>query len=560
MTTRHGTKVTATSHHQHEHDSRQPGSIGGGEVGLCLTRIHHSRYTAATPVVDPVRQRRAEIGVDHERTVADALMEIHEGDIERISATGAGAYRDTETALANGAGVILGGKVASPDGTLVGAPDILVRMPTGYAAVEVKAHLVLGTSGTPAWITPLDALAAIDFSIDIPDEAQGSFRPNRRRDLYQVAHYWRILDALGYAADHPVGGVIGAEEPFTCAWVDLDNGKQSILNTTIDQANQALEAVRHGSDHPDTPLVAPWWRGECNTCEWMPLCHEALVAADDPTLLNHVSDETRTDLVLSGITSISQIASLEPTDERLAEPSVVLQARAWTHGGLLRRPGTPTPIDVSNPRRQVDFDIETYLGRIYLAGFLVTENGESVFDPVVDWEGTETSEADFVARLFDRLASYGDDDTCVFYWTSYEPTVLGAAGERFDLTVPGFDTVQDWFDTCSLDLHRWTKNRFVSPSGYGLKTIAPLCGFDWRDDDPGGQQSEIWFEEMRAGDASMKQRLLDYNEDDVAAQLAIRSWVLSRDDGSGPGSTVPSAADWPQHTHSGPTDCAAESF
>ncbi len=556
MTTRHGAQSTATPHQQRGHNRRQSLSIGGGEVGLCLTRIHHSRYTEATPVDDPVRQRRAQIGFDHEKAVMDALVQASPGTMERITATGAAGYRDTTTALSNGIDLILGGRIASPDGTLVGAPDILVRLPTGYAAVEVKAHLVLGTSGTPARITPLDALASSDFCIDVPDEAHGAFRPNRRRDLYQVAHYWRILDAMGHASDHPVGGVIGTETPFCCAWVDLDNGKGSILNTAIDRTDQALAAVRHGSGHPEAPLVAPWWRGECSTCEWMPLCHQALVAADDPTLLNHVSDETRAELKDWGIRSIADIASLSPNDERLVEPSIVYQARALTHGGMLRRPETTSPIDVPHARRQVDFDIETYFGRIYLAGFLITENGASVFDPVVDWEGTEASEADFIKRLFDRLASYANDDTDVFYWTGYEPSMLNAAGERFGLTVPGFETVQEWFDAHSLDLHRWTKDRFVSPSGYSLKTIAPICGFNWRDNDPGGQQSEIWFEELLAGDTAMKQRLLDYNEDDVVAQLAIRRWIMSQDDGAGPGSTIPSALDWPTRTSE---RCSAES-
>ncbi|MCZ7533907.1 MAG: TM0106 family RecB-like putative nuclease [Acidimicrobiia bacterium] len=545
MATRHSTRTAATPHQPLDPNHRQSLSVAGGEIGLCLTRIHHNRYTEATPVDDPVRQRRAQIGFDHEKAVVDALTQISAGTIEHVSTTGSAAYRATTTALANRVDVIFGGRIASPDGTLVGAPDILVRLPTGYTAVEIKAHLVVGDSGTPARITPLDALASIDFRVDVPDEAASAFRPNRRRDLYQVAHYWRILDAMGYASDLPVGGVIGTEEPFACAWVELDNGKRSILIDTIERTDQALEAVRHGSDHRDVPLVAPWWRSECGTCEWMSLCHQALVAADDPTLLNHVSNETRTILTEYGIGSITDIASLPPNDERLAEPSIVFQARAWIHDGMLRRPGTEAPIDVPTPGRQVDFDIETYLGRIYLAGFLITENGLSVFDPVVDWDGTEASEADFVRRLFDRLASYADDNTCVFYWTGYEPSTLSATGERLGLTVPGFATVQDWFDTCSLDLHRWTKDRFVSPSGYGLKTIAPLCGFDWRDDDPGGQQSEIWFEELLAGDTAMKQRLLDYNEDDVAAQLAIRRWIISRDDGGGPGSAIPSVTDWP---------------
>ena len=58
--------------------------------------------------------------------------------------------------------------------------------------------------------------------------------------------------------------------------------------------------------------------------------------------------------------------------------------------------------------------------------------------------------------------------------------------------------------------------------------IAPLCGFDWRDDDPGGAQSELWYVDLLNGAESRRSRLLEYNEDDVAAQLAIRRWVRAR--------------------------------
>ena len=102
-----------------------------------------------------------------------------------------------------------------------------------------------------------------------------------------------------------------------------------------------------------------------------------------------------------------------------------------------------------------------------------------------------------------------------------------------------------WFDEHAVDLCAWTRRHLTSPDGYGLKVIAPLCGFEWRDDDPGGLQSEIWFEAMREGDETMRPRILEYNEDDVAAQLAVRRWVRANDNGSGPGSAIPSMRDWP---------------
>jgi len=43
----------------------------------------------------------------------------------------------------------------------------------------------------------------------------------------------------------------------------------------------------------------------------------------------------------------------------------------------------------------------------------------------------------------------------------------------------------------------------------------------------------------------MKDRLLEYNEDDVIAQLKVREFLRRSDSGSGPGSALPSVMDWP---------------
>ena len=73
-----------------------------------------------------------------------------------------------------------------------------------------------------------------------------------------------------------------------------------------------------------------------------------------------------------------------------------------------------------------------------------------------------------------------------------------------------------------------TAMNFVSPDGYSLKVIAPLCGFHWRDGNPGGAQSELWYLDALDGDEEQRVRLLEYNEDDVAAQAAIRKWVRTQ--------------------------------
>ncbi|MCL1599349.1 MAG: TM0106 family RecB-like putative nuclease, partial [Actinomycetia bacterium] len=273
-----------------------------------------------------------------------------------------------------------------------------------------------------------------------------------------------------------------------------------------------------------------------------------LEQADDVTLLSSVTVAHRDLLKREGITRIDQIAAMDPSDERLPGPSVVLQARARTAGGLLRFNGDAAALNVPTSRTEVDFDIETYDGRIYLAGFLVSSNGTSIYEPIIDWSGEPSGERRLVEEMFARLAELADDGALVQHWTDYERRTLSSAGARHGLSIPGFASVDAWFDDHAVDLCAWTRQNLVSPNGYSLKVIAPLCGFEWRDDDPGGRQSEIWFERLVAGDSTMRNRLLEYNEDDVVAQREIRHWVRRNDSGAGPGSAIPSVQSWPPAT------------
>jgi hypothetical protein len=510
--------------------------LGGADIGLCLTRIHHDRFTPALPIFDEVRARDSARGYEHEAIIRGALASQHTS-IARIE-QGATAVEQTLAAMASGVRFITGGRLESQDAISVGAPDLLVWLDDGYAAVEIKNHKVLGRNGIVGTVTSLADIAE-------PFGETVKFRGHRRRDLLQVAHYNRLVGEAGYAASAPLGGVIGSEEPYGCVWVDLAQGNPSIDLEYQTMLAATQEAIEEGAHHPESPLNPPWWRTECKGCDWSELCSGQLAAVNDVTLLSRVDADNRSALSSDGIITINDVADLRLDDDRVPNSSVVLQARARTAGQLLRQDDGNGALRVPTAGTEVDFDIETYGGTIYLAGFLITTDGQSAFEPVVNWGGTHEAEAEVVKEMFDKLASLSGDDTIVQHWTNYERRILTEAGERHGLPIPGYATVNDWFDTHAVDLCEWTRQNLVSPNGYGLKVIAPLCGFQWRDDDPGGRQSEIWFERVLAGDEEMKTRLLEYNEDDVVAQLAIRRWLRSQDNGTGPGSTIPSAHNWP---------------
>jgi len=334
---------------------------------------------------------------------------------------------------------------------------------------------------------------------------------------------------MGKANPRHLAGVIGADPGPACSWVDLAGGRPSILDRYRVALEVAVEAVTTGRDHPERPLVPAVWRGECRGCPWADVCRAELESIDHVSLLPAVLAHDTERLLAAGIRTTAHVALLTGNDtppdmDNAAE--AILQARARGAGSLLARTGA----DMALPDRRVeiDFDVETYRGALYLAGLLIAGEHTAEYRPISDWTGSPEGEAEVIASLFEYFDDLADrEDFVVYHWTGYERTILKEASARHGVALRSASSVDAWFDRHACDLWAWIKQRFVSPNGYSLKVVAPLCGFNWRDDDPGGAQSELWYVDLLAGDHSQRQRLLEYNEDDVAAQRAIRRWVRS---------------------------------
>ena len=512
--------------------------IGGGELGRCPTRIHHDRYNATERAIDAVVEHRIAEGRRWEDTVVAALLEGTQPTIvtEPRSPIDPGAptvidrrvhRHDRETitleAMRAGAPLILGGRMSAESLQSVGVPDILVRLDDGYAPIDVKHHKAIGQSGIPVRITSLDRL-------EDTDGADGLFRSNRVSDLLQVAHYWKLLDHLGFANPRHLGGVVGAETSMIVAWADLATGRPPILERHYEALDEAVGVAAAGRLQPDQPAIEAVWRGECRSCPWSEICRAELEAIDHVSLIPAVTASDTERLLGAGIATTADIAKLEPGSVHggyEVTEEATLQARALATGSLLRRPGVD--LTLPNAGTEIDFDVETYRGTLYLAGLLIHESAGSAFRPFSDWSGAAEGERSVVRELFgffDDVAASGD--AVVYHWTGYERTILSEAAHRHGLTLQSAPSVDAWFDEYACDLWCWIKERFVSPNGYSLKVIAPMCGFHWRDSDPGGAQSELWYVDAVAGDDAQRLRLLDYNEDDVAAQAAIRRWVRAQ--------------------------------
>jgi len=230
---------------------------------------------------------------------------------------------------------------------------------------------------------------------------------------------------------------------------------------------------------------------------------------------------------------------------------LIYRARAHISGSSLRivgaeEMGCPTA-DV-----EVDVDMESYDDATYLWGASVTLNRpvEGViagYRAFVEWgELTRDSEsrifADFwrwFSQLRERCHAQGRTVAGYCFWAQAED---GAMNRAVTTALHGAPTLADLerFRNASpcewVDLHALAKAQVQTEGPLGLKQLASAANFSWRDANPSGEASMLWYE-IAIGDAdesrASRQRILEYNEDDCRATKALRDWL------NGPARSLP---------------------
>jgi predicted RecB family nuclease len=490
-------------------------------------------------------------------------------------------------AMTSGAQVIIGGCLpVDLDGHREGHPDLLIQAAEAvgspaYHPVIVKWHRIIERARLPendaAELPVLRYSTLTDPSPGAAAEVLGhGLRVgNRTADFVQLAHYHRMLQACGFAAEQALAGVIGTDDLFedpVLVWADLDQPQVRTFSRSSPERwrlRSFLERYDHEfafrikiagvaqqqTGRPDQDpelLVRPIVNRECPRCQWWEHCLPQLDPEDVSLHIRTAPLDMReiTTLRQHGITTITELADAEldqllewylpeVTHRSGAEDRIrvaVRRARMLLAGISFDRETTGR-IEVPHAELEIDLDIESSAdGRIYLWGFLVQRAGDndaiyhefSRFDDLDD-----RSEAALAVDAFSWLRSVIEStpSTVVFHYSGYEVAKIIelARREREEL----LDWAAAYAEHDFVDLLEIVKTHYFGVRGLGLKLMARHLGFRWRDDDPGGLNSQLWFAEAVHGEsaevrAGARRRVLEYNEDDVTATNHLRGWLRAQ--------------------------------
>lgn len=554
----------------------------------CPVKVHNQfdpTVERPAPVQDESLYEVFAGGKDFEDRVLDAVLAANADRVVDLRPL-MGSDWDTQeaatrAAVARGHPIIIKGILPLDlAGYRSGRPDLLLRGPDrhdgspGYVPAEVKRHRMLERSGP----SPDRPQFASSLERPLPGEAVElpalAVRRSREPDLLQMGHYWRLLEAAGFSAGgEPLAGVIGTDRPpgaaaEVVAWIGLtDKIIRTFARTAADgwkrrsplerydhehsfRVKVAHVAARRAQDSAAAPMVQPIKIPECDRCAWWSVCGPQLGQQDLSLRISKSPLDVREISVLRGF-GIASITDLAGADLEALLPDYLpeVQHRVGAEGRLrtayrrarLMSAGidleriTDQPIELPGHELEIDLDIETSADdRVYLWGFLVDDRagaGPPSYHSFARFEDlTSHGESALARQAMTWLLQLTEGrDAAVYHYSDFEVVHVGKLADRSG--DPRIARGADRIRRLGVDMFGHVRAHFFGAHGLGLKVVAHAgAGFSWRDDDPGGLNSQRWFDDAvhlpdPADRQAAAQRVLKYNEDDVRATHALRAWL-----------------------------------
>ena len=412
----------------------------------------------------------------------------------------------TTEAMLRGDTLIYGGRIRADD--LLGEPDLLRRKQGGYVAGDIKSGA--GVEGGN-------------------EDTDG--RPKKHYAV-QLALYTDILERMGFSGGRTpfIWDVHGEEAIY-----DLD-APQGVRNpqTLWELYQSSLLAAKHIVE--GRGITLPAYAQICKLCHWYTSCTTRLRELNDLTLIPELG-RTKRDAMVPRIAGIKHLAEADleklSNGKKTVFPRISLNSLEKFHvrAKIQCQPGAKPylkePIQLPHAELELFFDIETDPMRdiCYLHGFVERSGGKNSTERYVPFLAEHPTPEE-EERAFTQAWEYvqANRPCVIYYYSPYERTFWRKLQKLYP-TIATEEEIEEIFTPeVSVDLyHDVVRSKTEWPTyDFSIKTIASYLGFKWRDTHPSGAASIEWYHRwVETGDPKIRQRILDYNEDDCRAMRVL---------------------------------------
>lgn len=469
------------------------------------TKCAHRVYLDAHG--DPASRARAsafvrllwEMGLQTEREYVRALGDIEYDNLQALPVEQACA-RTTELIDA-GVDLIFQGVIRH--GRWLGRPDLLVK--------HTDARSRLGDY----YYEPIEIKAGRGW-----EERDGKKTAFKRHYAFQILFYRRVLQAIQ--------GHLPARGRIVNAAMEIEEFDPLKFESDFEEALAEAEHLVAG-----TQTSEPVLGSGCHLCHWYPGCRRWVEGTGDPSGLYFVGRQ-KFDLKRAGLHHIRDIADMNVEhylqgDKKIPRMGRASLERMKTRAQVMRdgRPMVRAGYAFPERRREIYFDIEDDPTRdlTYLFGFVIREAraGEEFGYFLARTPGEEEQAVRAFWEFLNRT-----DDAVIYVYSPKERTTLKRLMQRYLLD----EAVYQRYVEREYDLYTdlVVKHSDWPIYSYGIKQIAGLVGFKWRDADPSGANSIVWYNEFLGNESQrhLLERILAYNEDDCRAMIAIKDYFVAR--------------------------------
>lgn len=436
----------------------------------------------------------------------ETIGKLKQPFLDLSNAQGDEKERLTLEAMKRGEHLIYAGRISAND--LLGVPDLLRREEGGYVAGDIKSG-----AGEEGAGEDHDGKPKIHYAV-------------------QLALYTDILEQHSHSAGRRafVWDIHGDEVRYDFAAAQGPRKSETLW----DEYQWVLSEARAILSHQITPQAA--FSSVCKLCHWYNFCVDELTRLDDLTLIPFLGRPLR-DTLQNTFPTIGSLAAANP-EAHIHGPKTSFKGLGADRLKLFHaravmlkqeKPRAYLRAGVALPVRPVElfFDIEVdpLQDICYLHGIVERRDGQNDTERFVYFfaeEVTAPAERTCFANALAYLTSH--EDAVIYYYSKYERTNYRKLQQRYP-DVCSTEDIERLFDPArAIDLYGDVVIKATEwpTRDHSIKTLAKHLGFTWRDVHPSGAASVEWFDRWtRDRNPEIKQRILEYNEDDCRATRVL---------------------------------------